>query len=124
MNFGLRNTLATFQRLMNKVMRPVKAKFGEDIQTYMDNVIIATKDDLHYHWEVVHAVLLSMREALLFLKPEKCEFEKWLVKYLGLLFDGDTIKPDPLKVKGMRSWPTMLKTVREVCSMLGVLNYN
>ena len=49
MNFGLRNAPATFQRLMNKVMRPVKAKFGEDVQTYMDDVIIATKDDINYH---------------------------------------------------------------------------
>ena len=124
MNFGLRNTPATFQRLMNKVMRPVKAKFGEDVQIYMDDVIIATKNDLTHHREVVRAVLLAMRNTSLFLKPEKCEFEKHMVEYLGLLLDGDTIKPDPSKVEGMRSWPTTLKTIKEVRSTLGILNYN
>ena len=49
MNFSLRNALATFQRLMNKVMRPIKAKFREDIQIYMDNIIITTKNNLTYH---------------------------------------------------------------------------
>ena len=124
MNFGLRNAPATFQRLMNKVMRPVKAKFGEDVQIYMDDVIIATKNDLTHHREVIRAVLLAMRNASLFLKPEKCEFEKHAVEYLGLLLNGDTIKPDPSKVEGMRSWPTTLKTVKEVRSTLGILNYN
>ena len=124
MNFSLRNTPATFQRLMNQVMRPVKAKFREDLQTYMDNIIIATKDNLPYHHEVVHAVLLAMRNASLFLKPEKCKFEKRKVEYLGLLLDGDTIRPDPSKVEGLWSWPMTLKTVKDVHSTLGILNYN
>ena len=124
MNFGLRNAPATFQRLMNKVLRPVKAKYGEDVQSYMDNVIIAMSNDLNYHCMVVRAVLKAMHDASLFLKPEKCEFEQNKVEYLGLLLDGDSIKPDPSKVKGLRSWPTTLKSVKEVRSTLGILNYN
>jgi hypothetical protein len=46
------------------------------------------------------------------------------VEYLGILLDGDTIRPDPSKVEGLRSWPTTLKSVKEVRSTLGVLNYN
>jgi hypothetical protein len=38
MNFGLRNAPATFQRLMNKVLQPVQAKYEEDVQAYMDDV--------------------------------------------------------------------------------------
>lgn len=124
MNFSLRNALATFQRLMNKVMRPIKAKFREDIQIYMDNIIITIKNNLTYHREVVRTVLLAMRNASLFLKPKKCKFEKQVVEYLGLLLDGDTIKPDPSKVEGMRSWPITLKTVKDVHNTLEVLNYN
>ena len=124
MNFGLRNTPATFQRLMNKVLRPIKAKYREDIQSYMDDVIIATNNDLNYHRMVVRAVLKAMRDASLFLKLEKCEFERNKVEYLGLLLDGDSIKPDPSKVEGLRSWPTTLKSVKEVRSTLGILNYN
>jgi hypothetical protein len=124
MNFGLRNAPATFQRLMNKVLRPIQAKYEEDIQAYMDDVIIATIDDVNYHREVVRAVLLALREASLFLKPEKCEFEKEQVEYLGLLLNKDTIEPDPSKVDGLKNWPTTLKSVKEVRSTLGILNYN
>ena len=124
MNFGLRNALATFQRLMNKVLRPVRAQYGEDVQGYMDDVIIATKDDIAYHREVTRAVLRAMRNASLFLKPEKCEFEKRRIEYLGLVLNGDTIEPDPSKIEGLKSWPTTLKSVKEVRSTLGVLNYN
>ncbi len=48
MNFGLRNALATFQRIMNKLLWPIKACYGEDIQEYMDNILIAIRDDLDY----------------------------------------------------------------------------
>ena len=124
MNFRLRNAPATFQRMMNKVLRPVKARYGEDIQGYMDDILIATKRDTQYHREVVQAVLSALKEASLFLKPEKCEFEKDKVKYLGLLLNGDTIEPDPSKVSGLKTWPTTLKSVREVQETLGILNFN
>jgi hypothetical protein len=69
-------------------------------------------------------VLLALREASLFLKLEKCEFEKEQVEYLGLLLNKDTIEPDPSKVDGLKNWPTTLKSIKEVRSMLGILNYN
>jgi hypothetical protein len=56
-NFGLRNAPATFQRLMNKILQPVKAKYREDVQGYIDDILIATKDDSTYHQEVVRTVL-------------------------------------------------------------------
>jgi hypothetical protein len=80
----------------------------------MDDVIIATKDDITYHREVTRAVLNAMRSASLFLKPEKCEFKKWRIEYLGLVLDGNTIEPDPSKIEGLKSWPTALKSVKEV----------
>ena len=114
MNFGLRNAPATFQRLMNKVLQLVQAKYGEDVQAYMDDIIIATTNDLPYHREVVCKVLTALQDASLFLKPEKCEFEKRQVEYLGLLLNGETVEPDPSKIEGLKSWPTMLKSVKEV----------
>jgi hypothetical protein len=65
-----------------------------------------------------------MRKESFFLKAAKCEFEKQRVEYLGLILDGNTIKPDPVKVNGLKEWPRMLKTVTEVCSTLGLLNYH
>ncbi len=123
MNFGLRNAPATFQRMINKLLQPIKARYGEDIQGYMDDILITTTDKLKYHREVVKAVLDMMKENSLFLKPEKCEFEKHHVEYLGILLENGMVQPNPSKVTGLRDWPTTLKSVKEVRSTLGVLGY-
>jgi hypothetical protein len=65
-----------------------------------------------------------MREESFFLKAAKCEFEKRRVKYLGLILNEDTIELDPVKINGLKTWPHVLKTVLEVHSMLGLLNYH
>ncbi len=64
-----------------------------------------------------------MRESSLFLKPEKCKFEKRHVEYLGILLEDGMVQSDPSKVTGLRDWPTTLKSVKEVWSTLGVLGY-
>ena len=89
----------------------------------MDDILITTKDDLTYHREVVKTVLSVMKENSLFLKPEKCEFEKHCIEYLGILLEDRTVQPDPSKISGLYEWPTTLKSVKEVRSILGVLGY-
>jgi hypothetical protein len=65
-----------------------------------------------------------MRKESFFLKAAKCKFKKQCVKYLGLILDGNTIKPDLVKVNSLKEWPQILKTVMEVRSTLGLLNYH
>src|SRR6266567_9475636 len=89
----------------------------------MDDILIATKDNLTYHREVVKTVLSTIEENSLFLKPEKCKLEKHRVEYLGILLENGTVQPDPSKIAGLREWPTILKSVKEVRSTLGVLGY-
>jgi reverse transcriptase-like protein len=123
MNFGLWNAPGTFQRVMNKLLRKVKAKYGDNIMAYMNNLIIATKADLAYHQEVIHVVLEALKKHFFFLKPEKCEFEQIKVEYLGFLLKGNTISSDLSKVMGLQEWPTELKNVSQVRSTLGILGY-
>ncbi len=68
MPFGLNNTLVTFQRLMNKVLRQYIGKF---VQVYLDDVIIYF-NNLGEHKKYIRAVLEKIREANLKLKPSKC----------------------------------------------------
>jgi len=89
----------------------------------MDDILITTSNDLKHHREVVKAVLNMIRENSLFLKPEECEFEKQQVEYLGILLKEGMVQPDPSKVTGLCNWPTILKSVKEVQSTLGVLGY-
>ena len=58
----------------------------------------------------------------LLLKPEKCEFEKLSVEYLGVIVSHDLVKMDPVKVAGVMEWliPTNKK---EVQSFLGFTNF-
>jgi hypothetical protein len=90
----------------------------------MDDILIATPNDLSQHRQIVREVLEIMRRESFFLKAAKCEFEKQRVEYLGLILNENTIKLDPIKVNGLKEWPQKLKTVTEVCSTLGLLNYH
>src|SRR6266498_319675 len=69
MPFGLNNALATFQRLMNKVLRQYIGKF---IQVYLDDVIIYS-NNLDEYKRHIKAVLEKIRKANLKLKPSKCQ---------------------------------------------------
>ncbi len=65
-----------------------------------------------------------MRNKSFFLKVSKCKFEQEWVEYLELILDKDTVRPDPNKVAGLKTWPCTLKTISKVHSMLGLLNYH
>jgi hypothetical protein len=109
---------------MTRIFRTLQNGYPGEILIYMDDILIATPNDLPRHHQIVREVLEVMRKELFFLKAAKCEFEKQRVEYLGLILDENTIKPDPVKVNGLKEWPRMLKTVTEVQSTLGLLNYH
>ena len=58
----------------------------------------------------------------LFLKPEKCKFEKTEVEYLGVIISPNSIKMDPVKLAGVMEWPTPSNR-KEVQSFLGFTNF-
>ena len=74
MFFGLTNSPATFQMMMNVI-------FTEEIAegwliVYMDDILVATKDDLQFHEKCVHQMLEKLKKHNLYLKLEKCVFEQ------------------------------------------------
>ena len=69
MPFRLNNALATFQRLINKVLRQYIGKF---VQVYLDDVIIYS-NNLDEYKRHIKAVLEKIREANLKLKLSKCQ---------------------------------------------------
>jgi hypothetical protein len=124
MNFGLCNAPAMFIRAMTRVFRTLQNSYPGEVLIYMDDILIATPNDLPCHRQIVREVLQVMQEESFFLKAAKCEFKKQQVEYLGLILDKDTIEQDPVKIDGLKTWPHILKTVSKVCSTLGLLNYH
>ena len=103
MFFGLTNSPATFQTMMNVIFTPEIAE-GWPI-VYMDDILIATRDDPKFHEECIHCVLEKLCLHDLYLKPEKCVFEQWWMEFLGVVLENRTVQMDPAKLKGVVDWP-------------------
>ena len=84
MFFGLTNSPATFQALMNAIFADLIAE-GK-VAVYLDDILIWSSD-ITEHRKVVHEVLKRLEEHDLYLRPEKCAFEKDEIDYLGLTPD-------------------------------------
>jgi len=63
-----------------------------------------------------------LKENKLFLCPEKCEFYKQQIEYLGLVISENKVSMDPVKVTGVREWPT-LENKTDVQAFLGFVNF-
>jgi hypothetical protein len=124
MFFGLRNSPATFQAMMDREFQDVIEEhrlLGTEIIIYMDDILVASSS-LEGHRAAVHAILDRLEELDLYLKPEKCVWEASQVDYLGLILEKGVTCMDPAKIKGIANWPTP-KTVKQVRSFLGFCNF-
>ncbi len=128
MFFGLTNSPATFQMMMNTIFHKQVAQGW--LSVYMDNLAIHTRrrpgeteeEHRRRHEEYVYIVLDILEENDLYLKPEKCAFEQNEIDYLGVIVGQGTLKMDPKKIQNVADWspPT---TVTEVRQFLGFTGY-
>lgn len=119
MFFGLTNSPATFQSMMNALFADLIARGV--VVVYIDDILIFTPD-LATHEAVTREVLQILRDNQLYLKPEKCDFHKSAIEYLGLLVGNGLVRMDPAKVSAIAEWPTP-KTKKELQSFLGFCNF-
>ena len=118
--FGLTNSLATFQTIMNDIFQEEVTQGW--LHIYMNDALIATTNNEEEHSHRVHQFLDKLAKHDLFLKPEKCTFHKKKVKYLGVIIGNGNIKMDPVKVEGIAKWPVPT-TIKDVRSFLGFCNF-
>ena len=118
MFFGLCNSLATFQTMMNEIFTDME----DIVVVYIDDIMIFTKGSLAEHQAKVKEVLQCLHDNDLFAHPEKCSFDKTEVEYLGMFVNRDGIRMDDSKVKAITDWPVPT-TVRGVRSFLGLANF-
>jgi len=69
MFFGITNLPATFQAIINKILRDLVNK-GK-ITAFVDDVLVETETEEEYD-EIVEEVLMRLEENNLYVKPEKC----------------------------------------------------
>jgi hypothetical protein len=120
MFFGLTNSPATFQSMMDDIFAEEVAQGW--LKIYMDDMVITTEDDEEFHAQCVERILRKLLENDLFLKPEKCQFHQRKIEYLGVVIGNGSVEMDPVKVRGIGEWPTPT-TVKEVRSFLGFCNF-
>ena len=70
------------------------------VAVYLDDILIWSSD-ITEHWKVVHKVLKRLEEHDLYLRPEKCAFEKDKIDYLRLIICSGSVSMDPVKVKAV-----------------------
>jgi len=103
MLFGMTNSPATFQTMMNDIFQNLIAE--GIVVVYLDDILIFTKTE-EEHAQAVRRMLQVLKENKLFLRPEKCEFYKQRIECLGLVISENEVSMDPVKVAGVREWPT------------------
>jgi len=102
MYFGLCNSLATFQAMMNEIFADM-----EDIMVvYIDDLLIFTKtNNQNEHDQLMHKVLQRLEENNIFVKLEKCFFLVKEVEFLSITVGVDGIKMINEKIKAILEWP-------------------
>ncbi|GJE98040.1 polyprotein, partial [Phanerochaete sordida] len=119
MFFGLCNSPATFQAMMNDIFKDM---LGEGwLQIYMDDLLICGDNDDDMQAKTLR-VVERLRDNDLFVKPEKCVFNTDTVEFLGMIISHNNVSMDPVKVKGVLEWPTPT-TVKQVRGFLGFGNF-
>jgi reverse transcriptase-like protein len=119
MFFGLTNSPATFQTMMNDIFRELIMEGV--VVVYLDDILIFT-ETIEEHRAVTRWVMELLQKHKLFLKPDKCEFEKTTVEYLGVVISHNSVEMDPVKVAGVTDWLTPTNK-KEVQSFLGFINF-
>jgi len=119
MFFRLINSPATFQVMMNELLRDL-INTGK-VAAFIDDMIVGTEIEEEYN-ELVTEVIKRLEENNLYVKPEKCKWKVREIGFLRVLIGPEGIKMEKKKVKGVLEW-LILKCVKDVQKFLELVNY-
>ena len=119
MFFGLTNSPATFQAMMNDFLKDLVVE--EKVAVFIDDVMVATETE-EGHDEIVEEVLRRLEENDLFVKPEKCVWKVREVGFLGVIIRENGVRMEKEKVQGVIEW-LVPKSVKDVQKFLELANY-
>ena len=115
MFFGLTNSLAIFQTMMNKLLRDL-INMGN-----MGSIMMGTEME-EGHDELVTEILRRLEKNYLYVKLEKYKWKVREVDFLGVVIGLEGIKMEKKKVKVVLDW-LVPKSVKDIQKFLGLANY-
>ena len=119
MFFGMTNSPATFQAMMNEILRDLINE-GK-VAVFIDNVLVRTETEKGYD-KIVEEILRRLEENDLYIKPEKCVWKVRRVGFLEVVIGPNGIEIEKEKVDEVLSWP-IPKNVKDIRKFLGLANY-
>jgi hypothetical protein len=128
MFFGLTNSPATFQTMMNTLFRMQIA--SGNLTVYMDDMAVHTRreegeteaDHIRRHRRIVSEMLETLGNNDLYLNIDKCEFEQPHIDFLGVRVENNQLKMEEGKVKKVKNWLPP-RNLKEVWRFLGFTGY-
>ena len=104
MPFGLKNSQATFQRAIDKVVNNIHNAGFYCVQAYVDNILIFS-ETLEDHLITLQTVLTEIMAHNLSLRPDKCEIAQLEIDFLGYHIGNGKIKPSKGNVQKLTDFP-------------------
>ena len=100
MFFGMTNSLATFQTMINKILRDLINK-GK-VAAFIDNVLVGTEIE-EGHNKIIEEILRRLEENDLYIKPEKYMWKARKIGFLGIIIGPNGIEIEEKKVEEILS---------------------
>jgi len=135
MPFGLCNAPATFQREINRILRPLlglelviktDVHIDEDegmvVVAYIDDILIATKGSLDKHHKQVSKVFKLLMDNHMCVEIDKCIFDASETTFLGFIVSGSGLQMDAEKARAIVDWPRPMSR-KEVQQLLCLWNF-
>uniref|UniRef100_A0A669EG75 Gypsy retrotransposon integrase-like protein 1 n=1 Tax=Oreochromis niloticus TaxID=8128 RepID=A0A669EG75_ORENI len=117
MPFGLHGAPATFQRLVDEVLRGADGYSA----AYIDDIVVFS-ETWEDHVQHLSDVFQRIKRAGLVINAHKCHIAKSEVEYLGYVIGGGVIRPQVSKIEALRAYPPPT-TKRKVKSFLGLAGW-
>ena len=118
MPFGLTNAPATFERLIDLLLRGLNE---EICLSYLDDILCFSRTE-EEHLERLERLLIRLKEANLKLKPSKCCLLQKQILFLGYIVSEEGIATDPEKTRLIEEWPAPTN-LRQLRGFLGLSGY-
>jgi len=102
MFFGMTNLPATFQVMMNEILRDLINE--RKVAAFVNDMLVEIETEEGYD-EIVEEILRRLEENDLYIKPEKCVWKVRKIGFLGVVIGPNGIEIEKEKVDGVLSWP-------------------